>query len=222
MVGPIPGPPGRSQTDCKQIEPEGSIVETERTQDTTGQRRDGEMTALILAFFALAWFGWGSADASAELSVALSVGSSAALAVGILAAFRVCHRPRAGHALGDQAVRRRYVAVVATRIAPTALGAVLLGAGGGGAYIPVWVCAVVGLHFVALATVLSAPPLRWLGVAVTTVAAAALVVGVFTAVAPSSVTGGATGIVLLGFAIMTLAGTRTPALDRGTREHGFG
>lgn len=190
-------------------------------QDSSGQRRDGEMTAFILAFFALAWFGWGSADASAELSVALSIGSSAALAVGVLAAFRVCHRPSTGHALGDQAVRRRYFAIVAIEVVAAGVGGALLGVNSAGAYIPVWVCAVVGLHFVALATVLNAPPLRSLGVAVTTVAAAALVVGVSTAVAPSSVTGGGTGIVLLGFAIMTLAGTRTPAFDRGRREHGF-
>jgi hypothetical protein len=197
-------------------------VELDRTQETLGHRRDSGLTALILSFFALAWFGWGTADASAVLSVLLSVGSSAALAVALLAAVRVYHRPRPGHALGDPTVRRRYGIVVAVEFAVAGLGAVALGMSGAGDYVPVWVCAVVGLHFVALARVLSAPALRGLGVAVTAVATAALLVGAFSALAPSSVTGGGTGLVLLGFAIMTLAASRTPALDRGRHQHVVG
>lgn len=197
-------------------------MKLDRKQEPVGHRNDGELTALILAVFALAWFGWGEADASAVLSVLLSVGSSAAVAVGLLAAFRVFRRQRAEHAMGDPTVRRRYFVVVAVEFAAAGLGAAALGVTGAAAYIPVWVCAVVGLHFVALAPVFGTSALRWLGVAVTAVAAAALLVGVLTAVAPSSVTGGGTGLVLLGFAIMTLAGSIASAPERRRHEHVLG
>ena len=48
-----------------------------------------------------------------------------------------------------------------------------------------WVCAVVGLHFFPLAPVLGDPALRWLGTAVTAVAVAALLAGLFTGAPPS-------------------------------------
>jgi hypothetical protein len=58
-------------------------------------------------------------------------------------------------------------------------GAGVLGAVGAAAFVPVWICAVVGVHFLPLATVLRARLTRWLGVAVTTVSVAGLLVGVF-------------------------------------------
>jgi hypothetical protein len=102
---------------------------------------------------------------------------------------------------------------VAVEGAAAGLGAAALSATGAGAYVPVWVCAVVGLHFVALAPVFGAPPLRWLGIAITAVAPAGLLVGLFTAVAPTNVTGAGTGLVLLGFAALMLARPAAPARD---------
>lgn len=52
-------------------------------------------------------------------------------------------------------------------VAVAGLGAVALGAAGAADYIPVWVCAVVRLHFLALARVLAAPALQLLGAEVT-------------------------------------------------------
>jgi hypothetical protein len=79
--------------------------------------------------------------------------------------------------------------------------AVSLGQAGQGDFIPVWVCAVVGVHFFALARLLEDPLLVPLGALVTAVAVVALVAGLATGVAPSTVTG-------VGFALAALAGTR--------------
>jgi hypothetical protein len=165
-------------------------------------RRASGLTVLILGFFAMAWFSWGEAAASSALSTALTVGSAAALGVTILGAAAICRGPRVDGVLPDGAPRRQYAIVVGIEFASAALGAGALAAIGAADYISVWVCAVVGLHFFALAPVLGAPRLRWLGVAVTTVSAAALLVGAFTGVAPSSVAGSGAGVALLAYAVL--------------------
>lgn len=170
----------------------------------TNTQRDSGLTALILGVFAIAWFGWGQAQASGALTVLLTAGSSAAAVVAALGALRAFRRPRAESALRDRAVGRRYGIVVGVEFASAGLGAGVLSALGAPDYIPVWVCAVVGLHFFALAVVLDAPGLRGLGGSVTAVAAIALIAGVLTNVAPSGVTGSGAGLALLAYACVTL------------------
>jgi hypothetical protein len=163
------------------------------------------MTALIGGFFALMWFSWGGAEASNTLGAALAVGSFSALVVAALGALRAFRGPRTRGALDDPAARRRYGRVVGIEFALVALVAVALGATGVAAYSPVLICAVVGVHFFPLAPVFLNPALRWLGAAITAVAAAALLVGVLTGVAPGSVTGAGAGLALLAFSILALA-----------------
>ncbi|HKQ01122.1 MAG TPA: hypothetical protein VJ735_12400 [Actinomycetes bacterium] len=79
---------------------------------------------------------------------------------------------------------------------------------GQGDFIPVWVCAVVGVHFFPLASLLEDRLLVALGWLVTTVALAALVVGLATDVAPSTVTGIGAGTLLAVFGLAALAGVR--------------
>jgi hypothetical protein len=86
----------------------------------------------------------------------------------------------------------------------------VLGASGAPAYIPVWICAVVGLHFFALALLFQAPALRWLGAAVSTVAVAALLAGQLTDVTPGSVTGPGAGLALLAYATFVHAHRAQP------------
>lgn len=136
----------------------------------------------------------------------MTVGSAAALVVAVLGALRVIRSPRDAGARRDPAVDRRYGIVVGIEFALAGLGAVALAAIGVPAYIPVWICAVVGVHFFALAPVLQAPALRWLGAVVTTVAIGALFLGVLTSVTPSSVTGSGAGLALLAYAILALVG----------------
>ncbi len=94
--------------------------------------------------------------------------------------------------------------------AGTALG-LLLGGTGYSQWIPVWICFGVGAHFFPLATTLGNPTLRPLGGLLIAVAAAALIVGLTTAVAPSTITGAGAGLCLLAFGIATLACNRRPA-----------
>jgi hypothetical protein len=75
-------------------------------------------------------------------------------------------------------------------------------------FIPVWVCAVVGAHFFPLASLLQDRQLVVLGASVTTVALVALVAGLTTGLAPSTVTGVGAGTLLTGFALAALAGAR--------------
>ena len=93
-------------------------------------RRDSGLTALILGFFAMAWFGWGQARASGALVAALAVGSAASLVVAVLGAIRALRRPRTEGALHDRAAGRRYGILVGIEFALIALGAGVLSATG--------------------------------------------------------------------------------------------
>jgi hypothetical protein len=62
----------------------------------------------------------------------------------------------------------------------------------------------VGAHFFPLATTLQNPTLRPLGALLIAVAAVALVTGLITAVAPSTITGVGAGLCLLAFGVATL------------------
>ncbi|HEV2930443.1 MAG TPA: hypothetical protein VGW74_17295, partial [Propionibacteriaceae bacterium] len=86
-------------------------------------------------------------------------------------------------------------------------------------FIPVWVCAVVGVHFFPLASLLEDRLLVTLGASVTTVALLALVAGLATGVAPSTVTGVGAGTLLTGFALATLAGSRAEDALQLTSPH---
>jgi len=79
----------------------------------------------------------------------------------------------------------------------------------------VWICFGVGVHFFPLATTLQNPTLRPLGVLLIAVAAAALVAGLTSAVAPSTVTGVGAGLCLLAFGLATLLAGRHARSDPG-------
>jgi hypothetical protein len=164
------------------------------------------MTALVLGFFAISWFGWGQAAASGAFSAALAVGSLAAAVAAVLGAIQAFRSSSSESALNDRDPWRRFGIVVGIEFAVAGLGAGVLGATGAADYIPVWICAVVGLHFFPLASVFGDPVLPWLGAAVTTVAGVALLAGMFAGVPSSSVTGAGTGLALLTFAILALTG----------------
>lgn len=108
--------------------------------------------------------------------------------------------------------RERYGVIVGVEFGLAGLGAGILAVIGQADYIPVWVCAVVGVHLLPLAPLLRDRRLVALGVLVTIVALVALVVGLADTVTPSTVTGVGAGLLLLAFAIAELAGAlRTKA-----------
>jgi hypothetical protein len=177
--------------------------------DVTGgprSRRDWGMTALIEAFFAFVWFGWGQADASAGLRVGLAVGGVTAVLVALAGGVQAFRSPASTGVLHDRQARRRYGVAVGVEFSLAGVGAAVLAVAGQGEFIPVWVCAVVGVHFFPLALLLGDRLLVALGASVTTVAAVALVAGLATGVAPSTVTGIGAGMLLTVFALAALAG----------------
>jgi hypothetical protein len=107
-------------------------------------------------------------------------------------------------AASDPAVRRRYAIIVGLEFGLLGAGAAVLGVTGLYQWVPVWICFGVGAHFFPLATTLQNPTLRPLGALLIAVAAAALVTGLASAVAPSTVTGAGAGLSLLGFGVATL------------------
>ena len=166
--------------------------------------RSRGVTVAVEGFFAFVWFGWGQADAPSWLVIPLAVGTAAG---ALLAAAGVVVAKRSAGPLpaaSDPAVRRRYGIIVGLEFGLLGAGAAVLGATGLSQWISVWVCFGVGVHFFPLASTLQNPTLRPLGVLLIAVAAAALVTGLASAVAPSTVTGAGAGLCLLAFGFATL------------------
>jgi hypothetical protein len=176
----------------------------------SNSRRDAAFTALFLGFFAAAWFGW--AQAASRLTVWLAVASVASLLVAVAGGIVGFGSPGVGSAMRDRRANRRYGVIVGIEFASAFAGAALLGMTGAAAYVPVWVCAVVGVHFFPLAPVLRDRGLYPLGVAMCAVAAAGLVTALTTGVAASTVVGIGAGVLLLGYAVVGLvrAARRVP------------
>lgn len=176
----------------------------ERTSRLFPAGRSRGVTVAVDGFFAFVWFGWGQAAAPAGLVIPLAVGT--ALGV-LLAVIGVVVAKRFGGpvpAMTDPAVRRRYSIIVGLEFGLLGAGAAVLGVTGHSQWIPVWICFGVGVHFFPLASTLQNPTLRPLGVLLVAVAAVALVVGLASAVAPSTVTGLGAGLCLLAFGLATL------------------
>jgi hypothetical protein len=92
-------------------------------------RRDRGMTALILGFFGFVWFGWGQADASAGLRIALAVGGALALLVAVAGGVQAFRSPASDGTLHDRRAWRRYGLIVGVEFALAGAGAAALAAG---------------------------------------------------------------------------------------------
>jgi hypothetical protein len=160
--------------------------------------------ALFTGFFAAAWFGWGQASAPSSMAPWLSAGSTIGLVLAACGVVMAIRNRATAPALADRAALRRYGVIVGTEFGSAALGAVVLGLLGHSAFIPVWVCAVVGVHFVPLAAVLRDRWLIPLAVVTCAVAVSALAAHGASGVAPGTVTGVGEGCVLAAFTLATL------------------
>jgi hypothetical protein len=170
--------------------------------------RSGGVTAAVYGFFAMAWFGWGQAAAPRWLVIPLAVGTGLAALVtvaGIIVTWRSAGRLPA---MSDPAVRRRYGIIVGLEFGLLGAGAAVLGATGLYQWISVLVCFGVGVHFFPLGQALRDPSMRPLGALLIAVAVVALIVGLASAVAPSTITGVGAGLCLLGFGPATLLAGR--------------
>jgi len=163
---------------------------------------------MIEGFFGFVWFGWAQATASPGLRTWLAVAGVAAALVALAGGVQAFRSPASTSVLHDWRARRRYGLAVGVEFALAGVGAAVLAVAGQGDFIPVWVCAVVGVHFFPLASLLEDRLLVALGAALTAVSLVALVTGLVTGVAPSTVTGVGAGTLLTGFAVAALAGAR--------------
>ncbi|MGY0007567.1 hypothetical protein [Micromonospora sp. I033] len=185
-------------------------------------RRQAGLTALYLGVFAAVWFSVPRADP--PLRVLLVVGSVGALLAAVVGAVLVARAGRGSAGPRDRGADRRYGLIVAAEFGVALVGALLLAAAGLTGHIPVLICAVVGVHFVPLAPVLRDRLLVPLGVAVTLVAVAGLVVDLVSAVPAGLVVGTGAGTLLLAYALLALFRTRLarPAEDESFVRHGRG
>ena len=166
--------------------------------------RERGIYAAVEGGFAAGWFGWGQAAPPSWLVIPLGVGSVLSVLVAV-AGIVVTARSRARWtAFSDGTVRRRFRIIVLVEFSLAGIGAAALAVAGQATWIAAWVCLVVGVHFFPLSRALGNRSLAPLGALLTGVAAAALVVGTATGVAPSTVTGAGAGLSVLAVALATL------------------
>jgi hypothetical protein len=188
----------------------------EQLTDTRGTARDhvfpaGRERGIYAAVeggFGASWFGWGQAAPPSWMVVPLAVGSVLCALVAVAGiALTVRSRSR-WTGFSDRTVRRRFGIIVDVEFIAAGIGAAALAAAGRAPWIPAWVCLVVGVHFFPLSRALGNRSLARAGALLTGVAAAALIVGMATRVAPSTVTGAGAGLCCLAVGMATLAGRR--------------
>lgn len=165
-------------------------------------RRQAGLTALYLGIFATAWFS--VPENKPPLGVFLVVGSIVAMVTAGAGIVLLVWSRADGPVPRDAAADRKYLVIFAAELAAAGFGAVLLAETGRSEYIPVFIGAVVGVHFWPLAPVLKEPALRMLGVAVCVAALAGLIAGPVSSVPPGTVAGAGIAVLLLGYALGTL------------------
>jgi hypothetical protein len=195
-----------------------SAVQTRAPERPQGTPRDLSVSALILGFAAMMWFGWGQAQPPPGWSLPLTIGLFAAIAVEGFAGSLVFRFRGTATAMRDQRVSRRYGITVGVEVAVIALGAVALGLAGRGAYTAPWILLVVGVHFLPLGRLFDSVDLLWSGLVLSGVAVAAAVTGAVSAVAPSAVTGGFGGLVLVAAAVASLCRAAMQGRPAGAQE----
>ena len=176
----------------------------ERTSRLFPAGRSRGVTVAVDGFFAFVWFGWGQAAAPSWLVIPLAVGTALGALLAVTGVVVAKRSTGPLPAMTDPAVRRRYSIIVGLEFGLLGAGAAVLGVTGHYQWVPVWICFGVGVHFFPLASTLQNPTLRPLGVLLIALAAAGLVVGLASAVPPSTVTGLGAGLCLLAFGVATL------------------
>lgn len=191
------------------------MAPVERTSRLFPTGRSRGVTVAVDGFFAFVWFGWGQAAPPSWLVIPLAVGTALGALLAVTGVVVATRSPGPLPAVSDPVVRRRYAIIVGLEFGLLGAGAAGLGATGQSQWIPVWICFGVGVHFFPLASALDNPTLRPLGLLLAAVAAAALVVGLASAVPPSTVTGLGAGLCLLAFGLATLLIRGPSAAGRG-------
>ncbi len=174
------------------------------TSDWRQTRLDHAITAIVLALFATAWFGWAHAGGPSPVGVWLDAASGVAGIVAVAAVVTAFRVPRERAVATTRAERRRYGIIVGIEFTLIGLGGAALNLAGGQRWVPVWVLAVVAVHFFPLAPVLANRALYPLGALLFLVASAALVGGLVSTVDPAGVAGIGGGVGLTAWAACDL------------------
>jgi hypothetical protein len=116
-----------------------------------------------------------------DLVVPLAVGGGLAVLLTVAGVVLTTRTPGRLRVMADPVVRRRYSIIVGLEFGLLGAGAAVLGTTGQDRWIPVWICAGVGVHFFPLASTLANP---------------------------STVTGAGAGLCLLAFGLATLLTAR--------------
>jgi hypothetical protein len=176
------------------------------------------VTAAILAFFASMWFGWAQERPPAWLIPPLVAGSVVSVIILVVAVVTVFRSSGPLPAADSPEIRRRYGLTVGVESAVVGLGSIVLAVAHQPQWIGVWICAVVGLHFWPMSVVLGRRSLAYLGVVLVAVAGLAVVAGLWSSIAPVTVTGAGAGLSLATYAGVLLIRTPKRAGLRTGRE----
>ncbi|HEY1180160.1 MAG TPA: hypothetical protein VGF17_28730 [Phytomonospora sp.] len=158
--------------------------------------RDAAMTAVIFGFFGMAWFGWAQEAPPEGARKFLGAGSVAGILLAIGGGLIAWQHWTDGSAITAE-TGPRFGIIVGVEVAFAALGSVILTVRKKSAYIAPWIAAVVGIHFIPLATLLKTPVLFAAGALVTIGAWASIRIARSRDLTVSYVTGAVTGSVLL-------------------------
>jgi len=142
------------------------------------------------------------------LTQLLNIGRGLAVLVVILGVVLAVRSRADSTPMRDPAIARRYRAIVGAEFAGIAVGLIALAITDLQAWVPVWICAGVGVHFIPMSRAFAEPSLAILGVLITAVAGAALVVGLTSTLLPANVTGPGAGLCLLVSGAITLVDKR--------------
>jgi len=138
-------------------------------------RRGGAVAVAVLAWFALAWTGWGlsaGVPTAVEVSVVIAAASASAalIAASVLTYRRAASLPGGTQAARGRVVGRRFGLVVAAEFVGLAVVARLLTATHHAQLTPAVICLGVGVHFFPLARLFAAPIYHRTGAALCLVA----------------------------------------------------
>jgi hypothetical protein len=167
--------------------------------------RDGVAIAAIFGFFACSWFGWAQEAPPLGWLRWLRIGVLLSLLTTIAGGVLV-QRHWADGTVFDDRTSPRFGIVVGIEVLLAAAGALLLARRGRSELTSAWIAFVVGAHFVPLAIILKIPALHVVAVLLVGAAGAGVRLARLRSITVSAAVGLLAGMVLLGSALLALAG----------------
>jgi len=175
------------------------------------------LSAAVTGACAAGWFAWARSGESDSANLISEVGAVAGVVIALAGLTFAAARYAAPHAAAAAAPRRRAIRIGVSVAVPVIAGVGVLAAVGAEQWVPVWVCAGMGLFILASAGVVETPFLTAIGVAVTASALLAVIVAAETTLAPVIVAGLGAGTCLLVAAAGSLAAAAAASRRTGGR-----